>query len=75
LSKTEIRVGTHDTDVNCARNVQTRAFASEEGEVERRQRRGASGAPIVEKCTERGQGALLGLVRTSRRRFQKTAGC
>jgi hypothetical protein len=31
------------------------------GEVERRQRRGASGAPIVEKRTERGQGALLGL--------------
>ena len=28
---------------------------------ERRQRRGASGAPIVEKRTERGQGALLGL--------------
>ena len=33
---------------------------SGEGE-ERRQRRGASGAPIVEKRTERGQGALLGL--------------
>jgi hypothetical protein len=33
--------------------------------VERRQRRGASGAPIVEKRTERGQGALLGLGRTS----------
>jgi hypothetical protein len=31
------------------------------GKVERRQRRGASGAPIVEKRTERGQGALLGL--------------
>src|SRR3954469_23187700 len=29
--------------------------------VERRQRRGASGAPIVEKHTERGQGVLLGL--------------
>ena len=34
-----------------------------EVEVERRQRRGASGAPIVEKRTERGQGALLGLVK------------
>ena len=33
--------------------------------MERRQRRGASGAPIVEKRTERGQGALLGLDRTS----------
>ena len=32
------------------------------GELERRQRRGASGAPVVEKRTERGQGALLGLV-------------
>jgi hypothetical protein len=30
--------------------------------LERRQRRGASGAPVVEKRTERGQGALLGLV-------------
>ena len=32
-----------------------------EFKLERRQRRGASGAPIVEKHTERGQGALLGL--------------
>src|SRR5688572_3654281 len=32
------------------------------GELERRQRRGASGAPVVEKRTERGQGALLGPV-------------
>ena len=31
-------------------------------ELERRQRRGASGAPVVEKRTERGQGALLGLI-------------
>jgi hypothetical protein len=35
-------------------------------QVERRQRRGASGAPIVEKHTERGQGALLGLIRASK---------
>ena len=37
----------------------------EEMGEERRQRRGASGAPIVEKRTERGQGALLGLVGVS----------
>jgi len=29
LSKTEFRARAHDTDVNCARNVQTRAFMSE----------------------------------------------
>ena len=42
-----------------ARDIVSRE-AQREGE-ERRQRRGASGAPIVEKRTERGQGALLGL--------------
>jgi len=35
------------------------------GWMERRQRRGAGGAPVVEKRTERGQGALLGLSGTS----------
>ena len=40
--------------------------------MERRQRRGASGAPIVEKRTERGQGALLGLGRTSFWKLQKS---
>ena len=34
--------------------------------MERRQRRGAGGAPIVEKHTERGQRALLGLGQNSR---------
>ena len=33
--------------------------------MERRQRRGAGGAPIVEKHTERGQRVLLGLGKTA----------
>jgi hypothetical protein len=42
--------------------VMTVANRTNVGKEERRQRRGASGAPVVEKRTERGQGALLGLV-------------